>query len=219
MAYRPGSRHPLWWGVVFVISWFLYRSQVGRLNEKIDCLSRRQAEATNRFEGQQEEARRRQEEDVRRTETLAQLLSDTRTELIVMRVSAGQQIQVPGSPNAAETLADGVLGSFSGQAMLSKRMGSTLWRDFELSPGAGKVAGQIILQQDDLQEAERVLDVFTSAQERRDEAYPYAALAIKFVEKDEMTRAQEVLMDVPDSAQEHVDAAIGWALSDRGADD
>ena len=137
-----------------------------------------------------------QEKATRRSELLEHRLNDTRMHVIATQVTSA------GS-------------SFSGEAIVRKRH-PTLSDDCRLAPGSGKIAARFILQQDDLAEAERVLNTFESQSDRIDEAYPHAAFATKLVEKDEMMEAHYALRRIPDSAQGQVDEAIRWALSELG---
>ena len=87
----------------------------------------------------------------------------------------------------------------------------SLRRDFELAPGAGIVAAELIIAQDDLLEAKRVFNIFASASNQRDKVYPYVALSAKFAAEDRLMEANNVMIEVPDESE--LDNAINWALS------
>ena len=173
-------------GVAIMIPWLLHRAQFRNLRDEIKNL--KEVEIKNLKEGL--------EKYDRRNEFLEQRLNDTRMQFIATQVASG------GS-------------SFSGEAIVRKRH-PTLSDDFRLAPGYGKIAARFILQQDDLAEAERILNTFEVQARRTDEAYPYVALATKLAEQDEMTDAHDALKRLPDPAQAEVDDAIRWALSELG---
>ena len=177
-------------GVVFMISWLLHKAQFRNLRGEITRLRAAQEGEITRLQEKQEKA-------ARRSELLEQRLNDTRTQVI--------------ATNVATKVASG--GSFSGDAIVNKRR-STLEEDFKTAPGSGKIAARLILQQDDLEEAERILNTFEVQSRRTDEAYPYVALATKLAEQDEMTQASDALSRLPESAQWQVSEAIEWALSE-----
>ena len=137
----------------------------------------------------------------RRIENFELLLVASRAQTIVVQLPDGAQKQSE-------------LGkSFSGEAIVNKRR-PALEEDFKAAPGSGKISARLILQADDASEAERILNIFESQQDRIDEAYPYAAFATKLAEQDEMTQAHDALRRLPESAQWQVDEAIEWALSE-----
>ena len=167
-----------------MISWLFHKGQFKSLREEIKNL--KEVEINNLKEGL--------EKHDRRNEFLKQRLNDTRMQFIATQVASG------GS-------------SFSGEVIVRKRH-PTLSDDFRLAPGSGKIAARLILQQDDMEEAERILNTFEVQSRRTDEAYPYVALATKLAEQDEMTDAHDALKRLPDPAQAEVDDAIRWALSE-----
>ena len=140
-------------------------------------------------------------ESDRRMENLERLLVAARAQTIVVQLHDGSQ--------KTSELGE----SFRGEAFVHKRR-STKEDDLKAAPGAGKIAARLILQEDDVSEAERILNIFESQPARIDEAYPYVAFATKLAEQDEMMQAHDALSRLPDSAQGQVDEAIEWALSE-----
>ena len=158
------------------------------------------------LEADAEKMREAQERSDRRMEDVERLLVAARVQTIVVQLHDGSQ--------RTSELGE----SFKGEAIVHKRR-STLEDDFKAAPGAGKIAAHLILQEDDVSEAERILNIFESQPERIDEAYPYVAFATKLAEQDEMMQAHDALSRLPDSAQWQVGKAIEWALSVLGGKD
>ena len=148
-----------------------------------------------------EEVVRRQEVSDRHMENFERLLAASRAQTIVA--------QLPDGSHKHSELE----GSFSGEAIVNKRR-STLEEDFKTASRSGKIAARLILQKNNLPEAERILNIFESQPERIDEAYPYVAFATKLAEQDEMMQAHDALNRLPESARWQVDEAIEWALSE-----
>ena len=143
---------------------------------------------------------RENKESDRRIENIERLLEAVRAQTVVQLPDGSQKHSESGK-------------SFSGEAIVNKRR-STLEEDFKVAPGAGKIAAHLILQEDDVSEAERILNIFESQPERIDEAYPYVAFGTKLAEQDEMTQAHDALSRLPESARWQVDEAMEWVLSE-----
>ena len=155
-----------------MISWLFHKGQFKSLREEIKNL--KEVEINNLKEGL--------EKHDRRNEFLEQRLNDTRMQFIATQVASGSS-------------------SFSGEVIVRKRH-PTLSDDFRLAPGSGKIAARLILQQDDMEEAERILNTFEVQSRRTDEAYPYVALATKLAEQDEMADAHDALKRLPGDNRE-----------------
>ena len=73
------------------------------------------------------------------------------------------------------------------------------------------MAGSLILALDDLDKTQEILDTFNSVAVRQDEAFPYMAVAQKFIEQDRMMEAERIISGISDSSWDQIDDAMEFS--------